>query len=97
MTGMPGNAGALHHLVGIEDEFLRMLSFFPGHVILAEHFLVVLLYLAHVADEDIKAFHFCQRCCSNAALGGSKYYYSVHLFIYHLTIYHLPFVPPKGG
>ena len=66
-----GNARTLHHLVGIHEECLRVLSFFPLHAVLVENLLVVVLYLAHVADKDIKSFDLGQCCGTHSALGGS--------------------------
>ena len=66
-----GNAWALDDFASRQNEVFAVLAFFKRHVVLAEHLFVVLLYLAHIADEDVEAFHFRQRRCSYTALGGS--------------------------
>ena len=79
------NSGALDNLVGVQDEFLSVVSLFPLDAACIQHFLVMRLDLAHVCDEDIKAFLLCQRCGTYAALCSSEYDYSFHILILFST------------
>ena len=66
-----GNAWALHHLIGIEYEALRMSALLPRYVVGVEDGFVVFLYLSIVGDEDVVAFLLSEHGGSDAALGGS--------------------------
>lgn len=63
------DAGALHHLIGIQDKLLRMLPLLKGNVPLPQGIGITVLDLSLVAKKHIESFHFCQNCGSYAALG----------------------------
>ena len=62
------DAGALDHLIRIEDEFLRVLPLFEGNLPLPELCGIRFLDLPLVAQEHIESFYFCQNSGSDATL-----------------------------
>ena len=61
-------AGALDHLVGIQDERLGMLPVLPCDMILVEHLLVMLLDPRHIGEEYVETLLLCQDSGTYATL-----------------------------
>ena len=76
-----GNAWALDDLVGIEDQFLRMMSLFPNNLMTVQEFLILIFDGRHVADEHIKAFFLGQHSGSSTTFGCTQNYNSFHLVL----------------
>ena len=66
-----GDAGTLHHFVGVEHEAFRMSALLPRDAVGIEDGFVLLLYLSVVGDEDVVALLLAEYCSSDAAFGGS--------------------------
>ena len=80
--GGEGHAGALDHLVGIEDELLGVgMPVLIGYLVLLEQRLVLVLDGRHVAQEHVEPLYFGQDGGTCAALSCAYDGYSFHCFI----------------
>ena len=65
------NTGTLDNLVGIQDLFFCVLTFFPFNMAVIEHLFVFIGNLRHVGYEHIKAFFLGKNSCTSTALSCS--------------------------
>ena len=54
--GCVRNTRTLDNLVGIQNLLFRMLTFFPFYLMVVHHFLILVVNLRHVTDEDLETF-----------------------------------------
>ena len=69
--GIIRDTGAFDNLVGIQNEFFGMVSFFPGNMMAVEKFLIFVLDGGHVRNKRLKSFYFCEYGCTCAAFASS--------------------------
>ena len=66
-----GYAGTLDDLVGVENLFFRMVSFFPFDVVTVEHLLVFVFDGRHVGNKYIKSFFLGEYGCTGTTFARS--------------------------
>ena len=69
--GIIRDTGAFDYLVGIQNEFFGMVSFFPGNLMAVEKFLILVLDSGHVRNKRLKSFDFSEYGCTCAAFASS--------------------------
>ena len=69
--GVIRDTGAFDYLVGIQNEFFGMVSFFPGNLMAVEKFLILVLDSRHVRNKRLKSFDFSKYGCTCAAFASS--------------------------
>ncbi len=72
--GRAGDAGAFYNLVGVEDEFLGMLSLLEGNLPFAQFVRIFRIDGSLIGQEHVEAFHLCEHGGSHAAFRSSQNY-----------------------
>ena len=71
-------AGAFHHFVSIEDQFLSMLALLEGNLPFVKGVHVLLGNGSLVGQEHIESFHFSENCRAYSAFRSTENNYSCH-------------------
>ena len=66
-----GNTRTLDDLVGIQNLFLRMVTFFPTNLVVIHQLLILIIDLRHVTDKHVETLLLGQNGSSCSALSGS--------------------------
>ena len=79
------DARGLDDLVGVEDQFLRVVAFLVGNVPLLQGFDIFVLDLPLVGQEDLVTFHFCKDGCAHSAFGAAQNDDSRHICFFFFS------------
>ena len=69
--GRIGNTRTLNDLVGIQNLFFRMVTFFPTYLVVIHQLLILIINLRHVTYKHVEALFLGQNGSSCSALSGS--------------------------